>query len=126
LAHEMMEAAQIGRADVHARPAADGLEALEDLDVGGAVRPRAVAGRGLAVRCLGRPDRHRLSLRATGADQQLVEPLEVLVGIELDRDAAARAALGDLDLRAECAAQLGRYAREIGIVAADPRAPAWM
>ncbi len=37
LAYEVMETTQIGGADVHARPAAYGLEALEDLDVGGAV-----------------------------------------------------------------------------------------
>src|SRR5439155_8120877 len=61
LAHEVMEAAQIGRADVHARPAANGLESLEDLDVGGAVRARAVAARGLSGDCLRRSDGHWLS-----------------------------------------------------------------
>ena len=31
---EVMQAALIGRADVHARPATNGLQALEDLDAG--------------------------------------------------------------------------------------------
>ena len=37
LPDEVVQAALVGRADVHARPAADGLEALEDLDAGGGV-----------------------------------------------------------------------------------------
>src|SRR6266404_4761877 len=62
-------------------------------------------------------------LRATGADEQLVQPLEVLVGIELDRDATALAALGDLDLRTQGAPQLGRDAGKIGVVAVHAHAP---
>ena len=40
LPHEVVQAALAGRADVHARPLADGLEALEDLDRGGVVLAR--------------------------------------------------------------------------------------
>ena len=47
LAHEVMQAPQVGRADVHARTAADGLQTLEDLDVGGAIRAGPVPARGL-------------------------------------------------------------------------------
>src|SRR5438067_4076072 len=65
-------------------------------------------------------------LRATGADQQLVQPLEVLVGVELDRDPTALATPRDLDLRAQRAAQLGRDAGEIRIVAACASPPARM
>ena len=48
LPHEVVEAADVRRADVHARAPADGLQALEDLDVGGAVvaaRPPSPCGR---------------------------------------------------------------------------------
>ena len=37
LPDEVVQAARVGRADVHARPAADRLEALEDLDARGGV-----------------------------------------------------------------------------------------
>ena len=37
LVDEVMQAALVGRADVHAGAAADGLQALEDLDVSGGV-----------------------------------------------------------------------------------------
>ena len=52
LPHEVMQAADVGRADVHARPTPDGLEALEDLDGVGAVArvPLDVAGRWCAGR----------------------------------------------------------------------------
>ncbi len=39
LANEVVQAANVGAADVHARPAADRLQALEHLDVLGAVGP---------------------------------------------------------------------------------------
>ena len=48
LPDELVEAARIGRADVHARALADRLEALEDLDVGGGV---ARCGLGARLRC---------------------------------------------------------------------------
>src|SRR5688572_21728168 len=38
-------------------------------------------------------------LRATGADQELIQTLEVLVGVIVDRDAPAFAAAQDLHLR---------------------------
>ena len=37
LPDEVVQAARVGRADVHARALANGLEALEDLDAGGGV-----------------------------------------------------------------------------------------
>src|SRR2546423_1426548 len=37
LPHEVMEAADIGRPDVHPRPSPDGLEPFEDLDAGSVV-----------------------------------------------------------------------------------------
>ena len=48
LRREMMQGALVGAADEHARPAADRLQALEDLDVGGGV----VLGGGGARRAL--------------------------------------------------------------------------
>src|SRR5207245_6550119 len=115
LAHEVMETTKIRRADVHARAAANGLEALEDLDVLRAIGPALV---GVVRRQIA--DGHVLSLCLAGADQQLVEPLEVLVGVELDRDAAAATAAEDLHLRAERGTELARELREIGIATAQP------
>ena len=47
LPHAVHEAALVGRADVHARPLADGLEPLEDLQVVRGVVLRGLAARGL-------------------------------------------------------------------------------
>jgi hypothetical protein len=43
LPDELVQAPRIGRADVHARPLADGLQALQDLDVGGRVAVAALS-----------------------------------------------------------------------------------
>src|SRR4051812_19811961 len=98
-----MEASDVGRADVHAWTAANGLEALEDLDV-----LRAVGARRLLTvrRCRSALhilflDGHVLSLCLSRADEQLVEALEVLVGIELDLDTTAPPAAEHLYLCAQ-------------------------
>ena len=71
LVDEVVQAAHAGRADVHARPLADGLEALEDGDVLGAVRALVVVLLGLSFGfaiclCLREKPRARLRLRAAG------------------------------------------------------------
>ena len=58
LADKVMQAAEIGRADVHAGTAADRLEAFEDLDVLGAVR-RSGGGPALAIVGCVFPYRHQ-------------------------------------------------------------------
>src|SRR6185436_21189145 len=63
-------------------------------------------------------------LCATGADQELIETLEVLVGVVIDRDATTLAAAQDLHLRTQRSAQLARHLREIWIAAAQTRSRA--
>ena len=111
LPDEVVQAAGVGRADVHARALADRLEPLEDLDALGVVVGSALAG-GLAARpTQGRgapPGRRgaraaltpaalnlRLSRRSRGSSgQAVVEPPEILVAVVLDHDPAALPAPG--------------------------------
>jgi hypothetical protein len=69
LGDQVVQAALAGRADVHARPLADRLEALEDLDVAGVVRmvggARVVGGGGGGLGRLGRLG-HRAPFVACG------------------------------------------------------------
>ena len=51
---EVVQAAGVGRADVHARALANGLETLEDLDAGGVVVRRVARTLAAAVGCRGR------------------------------------------------------------------------
>src|SRR5581483_6490421 len=58
----------------------------------------------------------------SGADEQLEEPLEVLVGVELDQDATAAPTANDLHLRAQRGTQVVRHLREIRVAAKRPGA----
>ncbi len=49
LLHEVVQAPEVGRADVHARPAAHGLQSLQDLNVGSFVAGRCLIGDHTAV-----------------------------------------------------------------------------
>ena len=117
LPDELMQAAAIGRADVHARAHAHGLEALENLDVLGGVARRRFAAcprRSLDGHADGSSswsgvDRDRgiggrFAARAAGDDR--VEPVELLVGVEVDDEPAAAPRAHDADLGGEQAAQL--------------------
>src|SRR5678815_1413089 len=63
----------------------------------------------------------RSPLCPTGADQELIKTLEVLVGVVVDRDATALAAAQDLYLRTQRSAKLARHLREVWIAAAQTR-----
>ena len=54
-------------------------------------------------------------------DEELVESLEILVGIELDRDAAAASTAENLHFRSKCRAELGGDLTQVGIAAPEPR-----
>ena len=102
LPDEVMQAADIGRADVHARPAPDRLEALEHLD-----GVRAVAGR-LGRRTAARPPgaasgpapsavaapSSRPSSSSSSAAHAVDQASQVVVVVPGDRDAASRRGRG--------------------------------
>jgi hypothetical protein len=54
-------------------------------------------------------------------DEELVQALEIVVGVELDGDAAATPAAKDLHLRPERRSELGGHLGKVGIGAAKPR-----
>ena len=87
---EVVQAAHVGRADVHARALANRLEALEDLDALGGVGacgrgPLAQRGRG-AVAGRRRPASERPSRSWSAPGQSFVQPFEVVLVVILDRD----------------------------------------
>ena len=92
LADEVVEAADVGGADVHARPAADCLEALEDLD---ATRPCNRTRRPSSSGPERRSSPPVLFLRRSSDPSRLssgepfVEATELLVAIPLDDDPSA-------------------------------------
>ena len=114
LPHEVVQAAAVRRADVHAGATPHGLEALEDLDARGGVLAADLRPSGRS--CV-RPCRPSSSLPRSRAasDQALVEPPELLVAVVLDHDPAAPATPGQANLRAEGLAQLVLDALEIGV-----------
>ncbi len=69
LRHEMVETARTGRADVHAGPLADRVEALEDRDVDGVVRRRRL-GRPICCLPRGLKQQARPSLVTSGYGRQ--------------------------------------------------------
>ena len=94
LPDEVVQAAAVGRADVHARPPADRLEALEDLDALGGVA-LGLGGRGPSPGGRCRPRRRVCGGRRSDRFGHAVAPgepvdqaLEVVVTVVLDRDAA--------------------------------------
>src|SRR5207237_172225 len=128
LTDEVMQTADVRRADVHAGTATHGLEALEDLDVLRAIRPRRLAAVARGLISAARPyvlialsDGHVLSLCPAGADQELVQTLEVLVGVVIDGNTPALAPTQDLHFGAQRGTQLARHLREVRIAAAQAR-----
>ena len=105
LPDEVMQAALVGRADVHARAAADGLEALEDLDAGGGVVGPAAARLRLPAARSPLPAggvfvSWSLPRSRGSSDQAVVELPQLLVAVVLDDDPAAAARSREADLRA--------------------------
>ena len=93
LPDQVVQAARVGGADVHARPPADRLEALEDLDAFGRVRgccaPRATRPRPLPAddSALARRPVSESVIRAPC--ESVIEPSQILVVEVVDRDMAA-------------------------------------
>ena len=134
LPDEVMQAAGVGRADVHARALAHGLQALEDLDALGVVvaaagglarssRAWASLPTGQARRRRTRPSVRRSACgwlrRSRGSSgQAVVQPPEVLIVVVLDHDSATFPAAGDGDLGSQRVAQVFLDPLEVGVACA--------
>ena len=110
LLDQVMQAADVGRADVHAGPLANRLEPLQDLDVS-AVYADAAEAAALAVRGRWSPwPRSPAALGATESVmrrscQPLVQARQILIVVVLDCDSSPFAGRAERDLGRERLAQ---------------------